>query len=119
MKECLLGSGSCGVVFKMEHRPTKMTFAVKVFIFIIGMIVCFYYISFKVMSRTASDEENKRIIMDLDVLVKSYDFPHIVRCLGYFIKPVILIQKGITLYSVFYDYLVGSLDMYGIDGNMF
>jgi hypothetical protein len=41
------------------------------------------------MPRTASDEENKRIIMDLDVLVKSYNFPHIVRCLGYFIRQVI------------------------------
>lgn len=40
------------------------------------------------MPRTASDEENKRIIMDLDVLVKSYNFPHIVCCLGYFIRQV-------------------------------
>ena len=40
------------------------------------------------MPRTASDEDNKRIIMDLDVLVKSYNFPHIVRCLGYFIRQV-------------------------------
>ncbi len=44
---------------------------------------------YQVMPRTASDEENKRIIMDLDVLVKSYNFPHIVRCLGYFIRQVI------------------------------
>jgi len=54
------------------------------------------------MSRTASDEENKRIIMDLDVLVKSYDFPHIVRCLGYFIKPVILKSKTISIVFVFF-----------------
>ncbi len=40
------------------------------------------------MHRSASDEENKRIIMDLDVLVKSYNFPYIVRCLGYFILKV-------------------------------
>jgi mitogen-activated protein kinase kinase 7 len=30
-------------------------------------------------------EENKRIIMDLDVVLKSNDCNHIVRCLGYFI----------------------------------
>jgi hypothetical protein len=44
------------------------------------------------MHRSASDEENKRIIMDLDVLVKSYNFPYIVRCLGYFIREVISIK---------------------------
>lgn len=43
------------------------------------------------MPRTASDEENKRIIMDLDVLVKSYNFPHIVCCVGYFIRQVNII----------------------------
>lgn len=45
------------------------------------------------MTRTASDEENKRIIVDLDVLVKSDNCPFIVRCLGYFIGQVILIVK--------------------------
>ena len=40
------------------------------------------------MSRTASDEDNKRIIMDIDVLVKSFNFPYIVCCLGYFIRDV-------------------------------
>jgi hypothetical protein len=40
------------------------------------------------MHRTASEEENKRIIMDLDVIIKSYNFPYIVRCLGYFINSV-------------------------------
>jgi hypothetical protein len=54
------------------------------------------------MPRTASDEENKRIIMDLDVLVKSYNFPHIVRCLGYFIRQVIKKQKESLLYFVFF-----------------
>ncbi len=54
----------------MEHIPSKTELAVKI------------------MHRTASDEENKRIIMDLDVLVKSFNFPYIVRCLGYFIRQV-------------------------------
>ncbi|CAF1640744.1 unnamed protein product, partial [Didymodactylos carnosus] len=39
-----------------------------------------------VMHRTSSDEENKRIIMDVDVITKSYDCPYIIRCLGYFIN---------------------------------
>ena len=38
------------------------------------------------MPWTASEEDNKRIIMDLDVVLKSHDFPYIVRCLGYFIR---------------------------------
>jgi len=54
----------------MEHVPSKTELAVKI------------------MHRTASDEENKRIIMDLDVIIKSYNFPYIVRCLGYFINSV-------------------------------
>jgi hypothetical protein len=69
------------------------------------------------MSRTASDEENKRIIMDLDVLVKSFNFPYIVRCLGYFIRQV---KKINFVFSCFFnDYLDRGLDMYGIDGILF
>lgn len=64
----LLGSGSCGYVYKMKHIPTDISLAVKV------------------MQRTGSDEDNKRIIMDIDVLVKSFNFPYIVCCLGYFIR---------------------------------
>ena len=37
------------------------------------------------MRRTGNDEENKRIIMDLDVVLKSHDCPYIVQCLGCFI----------------------------------
>ncbi|CAF3181296.1 unnamed protein product [Rotaria sp. Silwood2] len=66
----ILGYGSCGQVFKMEHVPSKTELAVKI------------------MHRTASEEENKRIIMDLDVIIKSYNFPYIVRCIGYFINSV-------------------------------
>lgn len=54
----------------MEHLPSKTELAVKI------------------MHRTASDEENKRIIMDLDVIIKSYNFPYIVKCVGYFINSV-------------------------------
>ena len=31
-------------------------------------------------------EENKRIVMDLDVVLKSHDCTDIVKCLGYFIS---------------------------------
>lgn len=64
----ILGYGSCGQVYKMEHISSKNQLAVKI------------------MHRTSSDEENKRIIMDLDVIIKSYNFPYIVKCVGYFIN---------------------------------
>jgi mitogen-activated protein kinase kinase 7 len=38
------------------------------------------------MSISGIDEENKRIIMDLDVVLKSHDCKDIVSCLGYFIS---------------------------------
>lgn len=44
--------------------------------------------SLKIMSRTTSVEENKRIIMDLDVISRSADSPFIVRCFGYFVRTV-------------------------------
>lgn len=37
------------------------------------------------MRRSGNSEENKRIIMDLDVVLKSHDCPYIVQCLGCFI----------------------------------
>lgn len=37
------------------------------------------------MRRTGNSEENKRIIMDIDVVLKSHDCPYIVHCLGCFI----------------------------------
>lgn len=38
------------------------------------------------MSISGIAEENKRIIMDLDVVLKSHDCFDIVKCLGYFIS---------------------------------
>lgn len=38
------------------------------------------------MRRTGNEEENKRIIMDLDVVLKSHDCEYIVQCLGCFIN---------------------------------
>jgi mitogen-activated protein kinase kinase 7 len=37
------------------------------------------------MRRSGNSEENKRIIMDIDVVLKSHDCPFIVQCLGCFI----------------------------------
>ncbi|GAB0092978.1 dual specificity mitogen-activated protein kinase kinase hemipterous [Sergentomyia squamirostris] len=62
-----LGNGTSGQVVKMLHIESKTIIAVKQ------------------MRRTGNEEENKRIIMDLDVVLKSHDCPYIVRCLGCFI----------------------------------
>ena len=70
------------------------------------------------MPRTASEEDNKRIIMDLDVIVKSYNFPYIVRCLGYFVRTVSAQAKD-GWSSRYVLILVRSVDMYGIDGDLF
>ena len=40
------------------------------------------------MRRSGNREENKRIIMDLDVVLKSHDCPYIVKCYGTFITRV-------------------------------
>lgn len=62
-----IGSGTCGVVNKMFHRATNTTMAVKI------------------MGRTPIMEEQKRILMDLDVIMKCNDCPFIVQCYGLFI----------------------------------
>ncbi|XP_045761655.1 dual specificity mitogen-activated protein kinase kinase 7-like isoform X2 [Maniola jurtina] len=62
-----LGSGTCGHVVKMLHRPSGAVIAVKQ------------------MRRSGNSEETKRILMDLDVVVRSHDCPYIVRCLGCFV----------------------------------
>ncbi|XP_053692768.1 dual specificity mitogen-activated protein kinase kinase hemipterous-like [Sabethes cyaneus] len=62
-----LGSGTSGHVVKMRHKPSGAIIAVKQ------------------MRRTGNDEENKRIIMDLDVVLKSEKCLYIVKCLGCFI----------------------------------
>lgn len=42
------------------------------------------------MRRSGNKEENKRILMDLDVVLKSHDCPYIVQCFGTFITNVSL-----------------------------
>jgi len=63
-----IGSGTCGVVNKMFHRATDTTMAVKM------------------MGRTPIMEEQKRILMDLDVITRCNDSPYIVQCYGLFIS---------------------------------
>jgi len=62
-----LGYGTCGHVVKMLHKPSQTVIAVKQ------------------MRRSGNKEENKRIIMDIEVVLKSHDCPYIVQCLGCFI----------------------------------
>jgi len=62
-----LGNGTCGHVVKMRHRETGK------------IIAC------KQMRRTGNSEETKRIVMDMDVVLKSHDCREIVVCLGCFI----------------------------------
>lgn len=62
-----MGSGTCGQVWRMRFRKTGHIIAVKQ------------------MRRSGNKEENKRILMDLDVVLKSHDCPYIVQCFGTFI----------------------------------
>jgi mitogen-activated protein kinase kinase 7 len=45
-------------------------------------------IPFQKMCQSHNAEEQKRIVMDLDVVLKSHDCPYIVACLGAFISEV-------------------------------
>lgn len=63
-----IGSGTCGQVCKMKHRQTGDVMAVKK------------------MRRSQNKEEQKRILMDLEVVMKCHSCPFIVNCLGSFIS---------------------------------
>ncbi|CAD5235502.1 unnamed protein product [Bursaphelenchus xylophilus] len=60
-----LGSGTCGTVSKRKIRAKT--------------------VAVKEMKRTDNIQESKRILMDLDVVRKSNECPHIVQCFGYII----------------------------------
>ncbi|UYV75929.1 MAP2K7 [Cordylochernes scorpioides] len=59
-----LGNGTCGHVVKMKHHTSGKVMAVKQ------------------MRRSGNREENKRVTMDLAVVLKCGDCPHIVHCYG-------------------------------------
>lgn len=62
-----LGTGTCGHVVKMLHVESGRVMAVKQ------------------MRKSGVPEENNRIYMDLDVVLKCMECPYIVRCYGYFV----------------------------------
>uniref|UniRef100_F7BJ92 mitogen-activated protein kinase kinase n=1 Tax=Ciona intestinalis TaxID=7719 RepID=F7BJ92_CIOIN len=64
-----IGSGTCGQVYKMRY--------------ITGHVM-----AVKQMHRSGNREENKRILMDLDIVQKSHDCPNIVKCYGTFVTEV-------------------------------
>ncbi|MGH0178682.1 UNVERIFIED_CONTAM: hypothetical protein FKN15_078552 [Acipenser sinensis] len=64
LNEGEIGSGTCGQVFKVRFKKTDHVIAVKQ------------------MRRTGNKDENKRILMDLDVVLKSHDCPYIIQCYG-------------------------------------
>ncbi|CAH3110010.1 unnamed protein product [Porites lobata] len=63
-----IGSGTCGQVCKMKHKQTGDVMAVKK------------------MRRSQNKEEQKRILMDLEVVMKCHSCPFIVNCLGSYIS---------------------------------
>uniref|UniRef100_A0A915HZZ2 Protein kinase domain-containing protein n=1 Tax=Romanomermis culicivorax TaxID=13658 RepID=A0A915HZZ2_ROMCU len=65
-----LGHGVCGHVVKMKHQESGLLIAVKQ------------------MRRSGNKDENKQIIMDLEVVLRSHDCPYIVQCLGCFVTDV-------------------------------
>ncbi|VDN15594.1 unnamed protein product [Dibothriocephalus latus] len=63
-----LGAGTCGVVNQMRHRSRpELIMAVK-----------------QMQVSSSSSNENKRIMMDLDVITKCSGCPNIVQCMGIF-----------------------------------
>lgn len=92
-----MGSGTCGQVWKMRFRKTGHIIAVKVSAapaLGLGPTLCVpgaevsCHPSLQQMRRSGNKEENKRILMDLDVVLKSHDCPYIVQCFGTFITNV-------------------------------
>lgn len=96
-----MGSGTCGQVWKMRFRKTGHVIAVKVSTHPARVSPMPLSSGAKdllpspchpvqQMRRSGNKEENKRILMDLDVVLKSHDCPYIVQCFGTFITNVSL-----------------------------
>ncbi|KAL0612191.1 Dual specificity mitogen-activated protein kinase kinase 7 [Plecturocebus cupreus] len=91
-----MGSGTCGQVWKMRFRKTGHVIAVKVSLgshlgqaprpgLVLRLPPFLLSLPVQQMRRSGNKEENKRILMDLDVVLKSHDCPYIVQCFGTFI----------------------------------
>ncbi|KAK6026774.1 hypothetical protein OSTOST_07242 [Ostertagia ostertagi] len=71
-----LGHGSCGHVSKMRYDDN--------------------IIAVKSMPRSTNPVESKRIIMDLRILSRAYDCPHIVHSYGYIITEVMICMEAMA-----------------------
>ena len=75
--------------FNKIHEVSLLSPLKKLFIhskYLFSPNIYFFYL--QQMARTGIQEENKRILMDLEVVQKSHDCPHIVTCYGTFVTEV-------------------------------
>ncbi|XP_014779560.1 dual specificity mitogen-activated protein kinase kinase 2 isoform X1 [Octopus bimaculoides] len=92
----VLGNGSFGVVFEMQHVPTQKIMAVK-----------------KIKFVTSDKDKMKRLVRDLEIS-KKVDSEYTVRCLGTLFSEGdvwILMEKKDLCLEQFYQYVINSTDI--------
>lgn len=95
-----IGRGGFGTVNKMIHRKSNSVLAVK-----------------RIRS-TVDEKEQKQLLMDLEVVMKSNECPYIVQFYGALFKEVVLICC--VLFCFIVVVVLGRLlDLHGIDGYIF
>lgn len=62
------------------------------------LCVCLCVFCHQQMRRTGNKDENKRILMDLDVVLKSHDCPYIIQCYGAIVTNVGVPETHYCLY---------------------
>uniref|UniRef100_A0A3P9PC66 mitogen-activated protein kinase kinase n=1 Tax=Poecilia reticulata TaxID=8081 RepID=A0A3P9PC66_POERE len=90
-----IGRGAYGSVSKMVHKPSNMIMAVK-----------------RIRS-TVDEKEQKQLLMDLDVVMRSSDCPYIVQFYGALFREGdcwICMELMATSLDKFYKFVYGSLD---------
>ncbi|MED6285361.1 Dual specificity mitogen-activated protein kinase kinase 4, partial [Characodon lateralis] len=90
-----IGRGAYGSVNKMVHKPSNMIMAVK-----------------RIRS-TVDEKEQKQLLMDLDVVMRSSDCPYIVQFYGALFREGdcwICMELMATSLDKFYKFVYGSLD---------
>ena len=70
------------------HLSKRTVYSYTVAILFLNITCKIQNIFFQKMCQSYKPEEQKRIVMDLDVLLKSHDCPYIVACLGAYISKV-------------------------------